>query len=94
MGEQGIFEELAPDDTSEERALSDLKPPSLSNSPRSIISSPSVAVQGAELHTMLTPSTACLGTVAGSRTCFRKEKRKQKRQKSICSQYLYLFKTL
>ncbi len=40
--------------------------PSLSSSPRGLISSPSAAVQGAELH-----STACslvMGTVAGSRT--------------------------
>ncbi len=45
---------------------------SMSSSPRSINSSPSAAVQGAELHSTLTPSTACslvMGTVAGSRTC-------------------------
>ncbi len=33
--------------------------PLLSSSPRSIISSPSATVQGAELHSALTPSTAC-----------------------------------
>ncbi len=42
-----------------------------SSSPSCIISSPSAAVQGAELHSRLTPSMACslvVGTVAGSRT--------------------------
>ncbi len=45
--------------------------PSMSSSPRCIISSPSAAVQGVELHSALTLSTACslvVGTVAGSRT--------------------------
>ncbi len=44
---------------------------SISSSPRCVSSSPSAAVQGAELHSVLTPSTACslvMGTVAGSRT--------------------------
>ncbi len=48
-----------------------MRSPSKSSSPRCTISSPSVAVQGAELHSALSPSTACslaAGTVAGSRT--------------------------
>ncbi len=45
--------------------------PSLSSSPRCNIGLPSATVQGAELHSALTPSTACslvMGTVTGNRT--------------------------
>ncbi len=48
-----------------------IKSPSMSSSPRCIISSPSATVQGVELHSALTLSTAgslVMGTVADSRT--------------------------
>ncbi len=48
-----------------------IKSPSMSSSHRCRISSPSATVQGAELHSALTPSTAAslvVGIVAGSRT--------------------------
>uniref|UniRef100_A0A671NGM3 TBC1 domain family member 19-like n=1 Tax=Sinocyclocheilus anshuiensis TaxID=1608454 RepID=A0A671NGM3_9TELE len=48
-----------------------IRSPSKSSSSRCTISSPSAAVQWAELHFALSPSTACslaVGTVAGSRT--------------------------
>ncbi len=48
-----------------------IKSPSMSSSPRCRISSPSATVQGAELHSALTPSTAgslVVGIVTGSRT--------------------------
>ncbi len=52
-------------------ALQSIKSPSMSSRPRCTISSPSATVQGAELHSALTPSTAgflVVGIVAGSHT--------------------------
>ncbi len=58
--------------TSISRSVSrSIRSPTKSSSPRCKISSPSATVQGAELNSALTPSTAgslVVGTVAGSRT--------------------------
>ncbi len=56
---------------SDEAQPEERSPEVMSSSPRCIISSPSAALQGPELHSALTPSTAgslMVGTVLGSRT--------------------------
>ncbi len=70
-GTSGYDGERRGGDSNSSSVSQSIKSPSMSSSPRRIISSPSATVQGAELHSALTPSTAgslVVGTVAGSRT--------------------------